>query len=171
MSAADPKEAVERRTDEAFAASAWEDPRADYRGLMRRLREHDAAAFEAAISDYEATVVEPLRDTGIDPVAAWLAYGERLAARVGGGRTVRIDREGRSKDAPDGEPAHGASSRDSAAGSRQPGVTDPPPLLLHLPADETTPAIVVARPRQPSNAQAAAVALLAEGRTALQSES
>lgn len=148
MSAAESKEAVERRTAEAFERSAWQDPRAEYRDLLRRLRGQDGAAFERAVLEYEATVVERLTDPSVDPVAAWLGYGERLAGWLGHGRTMRIDAEGRASEV-------------------EPASTAEPALLLHLPAEESAAAIVVASPRQPSAAQRAAVALLAEGRAAL----
>lgn len=142
------REAVDRRTDEAFARSGWRDPRLDYRDLLRRLKERDETSFRNAVHDYEAEVVERLSDPATDPVAAWLEYGARLAALVGGGRTVAIDRDGRSSEAPGATPGVGT-------------------LLLHLPANAGAGGIVVACPREPSDAQAATIALLAEGKTAL----
>ncbi|HUF11970.1 MAG TPA: hypothetical protein VMN78_02595 [Longimicrobiales bacterium] len=146
MSAVDPKEAADRRTDEAFARSRWADPRGEYRVILRQLRERDEAAFEDAVREYEAAVSARLSDASVDPVPAWLAYGQRLAGRIGGGRTVGIDESGRASDVDD-LPAE-------------------PTLLLHLPAAEGARAIVVARPREPSAAQRATLAVLAEGRTA-----
>ena len=136
------KEALERRTDEAFAGSAWADPRAAYRSLLRRLRENDAGLFESALAEYEARVVSRLQDPTTDPVACWLDYGRRLAALAAGGRCVRVDAEGRSA-ADDGDATE-------------------PVLLLQLPADEGASAIIVAQPREPSPAQRATVALLAD---------
>ena len=141
------KESIERRTDEAFARSAWRDPRADYRGLLRRLREQDAGTFERAVAEYEARVAGRVAQPDADPVAAWLDYGRRLAELAGGGRTVRIDDSGAA--VPD-DPAHPS-----------------PALLIHLPADESAAAIVVAEPREASPAQRATIALLSEGQTAL----
>lgn len=145
MSAAAEREAAERRTAEAFERSAWQDPRSDYRATLRRLREVDATAFESAVRDYETSVVARLGDPDVDPVAAWLQYGERLAGWIGAGRTVRIDANGR------------AEETDS--------IDNEPTLLLHLPSDEAAPAIVVACPREPSAAQRATLALLVEGRS------
>lgn len=147
------KEAIERRTEEAFARSVWQDPRAEYRAMLRRLREQDATAFEGAVREYETIVVARLADRSVDPVEAWLSYGERLAGWVGGGRTVRIDAVGRAIDT---EPP----ATDSADRAPEPAV------LLHLPAVESAPAIVVACPREPSAAQRATLALLVDGRTA-----
>lgn len=147
------KEVIERRTEDAFARSAWQDPRVEYRAMLRRLREQDPAAFESAVRDYESAVVARLADAGVDPVEAWLSYGERLAGVVGGGRLVRIDAAGRALDR--------GSSDEDAAPSR-------PLLLLHLPAAESAPAIVVACPREPTAAQEATLALLVDGRTAVQ---
>lgn len=141
----DAKEAVERRSDEAFAASAWQDPRADYRAMLRQLRERNTPAFEEAVRAYETGVVARLGDGSADPVAAWLGYGRRLASIAGGGRTVRIDEDGR---------AQGLGDDDAPA---------EPALLLQLPADESAPAFVVAAPREPSAAQRATVALLVAG--------
>ena len=141
------KEQIEQRTDAAFEQSPWRDPRADYRMLLRRLRERDTAAFESAVAEYDARVIGPLSDPTVDPVAAWLEYGRKLADIAGGGRLVRIDREGRSE-----------TGAESGA---------EPMLLLHLPADETAAAIVVAEPREPSPAQRAAKLLLAESRQSL----
>lgn len=143
------KESIDRRSEEAFARSAWLDPRVDYRDLLRRLKEADAAAFASAVREYEAAVVERLADPAADPVAAWLGYGERLAAWLGGGRTVEIDAAGRAAEATAGGPGERAT------------------LLLHLPADEGARAIVVGAPREPSDAQRATLALLVEGRAAL----
>ena len=143
----DAKEQIDRRSEEAFARSAWRDPRTDYRAMLRHLRERDAAGFENAVREYDARVATKLaEDASADPVAAWLAYGRRLADLIGGGRTVRVDADGRSE-ADDGG--------------------DAPALLLHLPADESATAIVVAEPREPSPAQRASIALLADRRTAL----
>ena len=144
----DAREAIERRTDAAFAASAWQDPRAEYRALLKRLRERDSTLFEDAVRAYDATVVSRLADDErADPVGAWIEYGRRLAQIAGGGRTVAIDGDGRALDAPS-EPL-------------------PATLLLHLPADEGAPALVVAAPRDASPAQQATVALLAAGAQAL----
>lgn len=144
----DSREAIERRTEDAFARSGWQDPRAPYRALLRRLREIDAAAFEAALAEYDARVVQRLGDEGADAIAAWLDYGARLAELIGGGRIVEIDPDGRSLAVERVDPAR-------------------PTLLLHLPADESAAAIVVALPREASAAQLAAVALLADRRQAL----
>lgn len=147
------KEAVERRTDEAFGRSPWQDPRGNYRAVLRGLRQQDATTFEEAVREYEARIVSRLTDESADPVAAWLGYGCRLAELVGGGRTVRVDDDGRAEALP-AEPF----SAD---------IIDEPALLLHLPADASAAAFVVASPRELSAAQAAAVALLAGGATAL----
>jgi len=141
------KEAVERRTDEAFARSAWADPRAAYRSLLRRLREHDAALFERALGEYEALVVSRLEDPAADPVTCWLDYGRRLADLAAAGRCVRVDAEGRS--------------------AADDGSTTEPALLLQLPADESAAAIVIAQPREASAAQRATVALLSDRQQAL----
>lgn len=141
------KEQIERRTDEAFARSPWRDPRTDYRALLRLLRDQDAARFETAVAEYEARVVARVEDPAVDPVAAWLDYGRRLAELAGQGHTVRVDVDGRA----------------APADAELTG----PALVLHMPSDESAPAIVVAIPRDPSPAQRATAALLADRRTAL----
>lgn len=144
----DMKDAAERATEEAFERSPWRDPRAGYRALLRHLRERDADAFGEAVADYEARVVAPVASGSVDPVRAWLAFGTRLAERLGGGRTVRIDPNGLeigTSDTP----------------------VEPIDLLLHLPADESARALPVAIPREITPAQQATLALLAEGRQAL----
>jgi hypothetical protein len=141
------REMIERRSDEAFAVSGWQDPRAEYRALLRRLKEQAPAAFDSAVHEYEARVASRLGDESVEPVGAWLDYGVRLAELLGGGRTVAVDADGRSAPV-DGSPAE-------------------PTLLLHLPADDTAAALVVAGPREPSAAQHATIALLAERRQAL----
>ncbi len=147
MSDSQAREIVERRSDEAFAASGWQDPRTEYRALLRRLKERDAAAFDHAVREYEARVASRVGDDGVDPLAAWLDYGVRLAELLAGGRTVAVDLAGRSASI-DGLPAE-------------------PTLLLQLPADDAAAALVVAAPREPSPAQQATIALLAERRQAL----
>ncbi|HEX6587680.1 MAG TPA: hypothetical protein VF039_01555 [Longimicrobiales bacterium] len=142
------KEAIERRTDAAFAASVWQDPRAEYRALLKRLREHDSALFEEAVRAYESTVAGRLaEDERADPVGAWIEYGRSLAQLAGGGRIVAIDSDGRATEAPTG----------SLSAT----------LLLQLPTDESVPAFVVAAPRETSAAQRATAALLAAGAQAL----
>lgn len=141
------RDVAERRSADAFARSGWADPRADYRAMLRRLREQSATLFSSAVADYEDAVVGRLSDAEADPVAAWLAYGVRLAGWAAGGRTVRIDAEGRRSDTTGG--------------------FDTPSLLLQLPAEESGRAMVVAAPREPSAAQAATIALLVDGRLAL----
>ena len=143
------KESIEGRTDEAFERSAWRDPRADYRALLRQLREQDAALFESAVVEYETRVAGRLADAAVDPVAAWLDYGRRLAELAGRGRTIRIDETGVSVGDDPADPS--------------------PALLIHLPADEGAAAIVIAEPRDASSAQRATIALLAERRSSLPS--
>lgn len=144
------KRAIDQRTDDAFARSVWQDPRAEYRLLLRRLKEKDAAAFDGAVREYESSVASRLVDPAVDPVRAWLGYGVRLAGWLGaGGRTVEIDADGRA----------------TTLLAAEPGLE--PALLLHLPANEGGRAILVALPRQASPAQRATLALLAEGRLAL----
>ena len=142
----DPRAAIERRTDEAFARSPWADPRALYRSLLRQLKQSDAAAYESAVQVYRAGVEAPLASGSVDPVDAWLAYGRRLVELAAGGRTVSVDADGRMQ-------AEASSAT--------------PALWLHLPADESAAAIVVAQPREPSPAQRATVALLADRLQAL----
>ena len=137
------KDAVERRTEQAFERTGWQDPRAHYRALLRRLKQSETTRYDAAVQAYRSSVEARLQDVNADPVAAWLEYGRRLAELMAGGRAVRIDRDG-------------------VAAADEPGTE--PTLLLQLPADESAPAIVIALPREPSPAQRATVVLLVDGR-------
>lgn len=143
------RDEAERRTEAAFAAGSYRDPRADYRAHLRALRARDVRAFERAVGAYEELVRSIVE--GADPEREWLRYGSRLA-RETPGRTVGVDVEGRA------EPWHEPVGHERAGR---------PHLVLHLPEDGRQPAWPLAVPRSPSAAQAASLALLVEGRQEL----
>ncbi|MDT8436019.1 MAG: hypothetical protein RRA92_04620 [Gemmatimonadota bacterium] len=131
---------ADRRTAEAMAAAGLADPRPALRELLRRLRAEDEAAFREASDRYRDRLVPEVADGGTDPLAAWLAYGRDLAGRLAPGDAVAVDATGRARPA-------------------EPG-TVPGALVLHLPSGGG-PAVVLLRPADPSDAQAAAAELLA----------
>lgn len=141
------REQVEEHTRSAFEGATFEDPRDRYRSFLRTLREHDAAAFERAVVEYEP-LVEAICAGG-DPRTEWLRYGERLAAGLPG-RTVAIDEQGR---AGEWSPGHEDGDR--------------PPLVLHLPDDRGIAPLALAVPRSPAPAQRATLDLLVEGCTSV----
>lgn len=132
------------RADERLKAALEEagvaDPRDAYRARLRVLKERDASAFEEALRYYEDELVPRVADEDGDAVAEWVEYGRRLGELSGAGRTVVIDRSGRSR----------------------PYEAPPPPnrLVLHLPEDDAVPALALVVPRDPSPPQRATYELL-----------
>lgn len=131
---------AEARTDRAFSAGVYEDPRATYRNRLRFLKDSNPRAFETALAWYEDTLV-PAINRGDDPIAAWIAYGRQLGELTAPGVTHAIDAGGRAREA-----AGGANGE----------------LILHLPDDTAAPALALAVPRQLSPAQRACLDLLIE---------
>jgi len=136
----DARTAAEARTDAAFSASPYEDPRPSYRNRMRYLKDNNPRAFEAARAWYEETLV-PAINQGADPVEAWITYGRQLGELTAPGATCAIDASGRARE------YGGAINGD---------------LILHLPTDTAAPALALAVPRQISPAQRASYDLLIE---------
>ena len=139
----DPKARADARLEEALTAASMRDPRPLYRPLLRYLREYQPAAFDRVIRHFDERLVPALAGEA-DPLTTWLEFGLRLAEELGPGRLLGIDPTGR---AVVGEPA-----------------VDSPHLVLFLPDDAATPALVVRYPREASAAQTATVELLVEGR-------
>lgn len=87
--------------DRAFRARldalGLRDVRPLYRGLLKRLREEDTAAYEEAVRRYEEEV-DAAVDGADDPVVPWLRYGAWLAERIAPGRTAAVDAGGRARD-------------------------------------------------------------------------
>jgi hypothetical protein len=110
-----------------------------YRRLLLRLKSQDAAAYEEAVTRYREQV-EAAVDDANDPLAIWVEYGTWLAPRLMPGQLKAIDEDGRATDA--GEPAPLG------------------PLLVHLPDDQKSRALLLAMPAAPSPAQRETAALL-----------
>jgi hypothetical protein len=138
----DPKAEADRQLESALGSAGVRDPRPYFRRVLKHLRERDPDAFARALQHYE-TVLIPAVAGGADPLAAWLDYGLHLAGAMGEGRTVEVDGTGRAREWAAG-----------AAGG----------LVLHLPDDDTAPALVLRYPAPASPAQDATVELLVAGR-------
>lgn len=126
---------AERRLEEALEETGARDPRDFYRRQLLRLKEADTAAYERAVEAYQGTLIPSIADDDADPLVAWTEYGRTLAELVAPGRTVSIDRTGRS----------------------EPYAAPVPPdvLVLHLPSRSADGAELVALPPELSPAQRA----------------
>jgi hypothetical protein len=141
------RQRADARLDGALERAALRDPRPFFRDRLRLLKERDPAAFEEARRYAEEVLLPRVAAEGSDPVAEWFAYGERLSELGGHGRIVSVHPGGRARTlAPPPHPDH---------------------LVLHLPDDARTPALVLLAPRHLSPAQQATYDLLVEGKLAL----
>lgn len=135
------RDIMKARTDEALATGGFADMRPDYRAILRKLRDFDAAAFAEATRRFEEELVPAVADGGADPIAAWVAYGAWLALKLEPGRLLRLDESGLATPAdPDPVPGH---------------------VLLYLPDEARQPAVPIVLPADPSPSQQAALELLA----------
>lgn len=128
--------------EEALPDRGLRDPRPFYRPVLKHLREHDPDAFARALTHFESVLIPALAE-GADPIQGWMDYGLLLAEAVGRGRLLEIDDVGRAR------PGGGAT----VAG-----------LLMYLPDDPSTPALLLRYPTASSPAQDATVELLVAGR-------
>jgi hypothetical protein len=119
--------------------------------LLSELKRQDPSAYDEAVSRFRDSVLPSIARRETDPLTAWLDYGRHLAEKLAPGRTLSLDAHGRSS------PLAGpASWRD---------------LILHVPADARTRAILIGEPPKPTRAQRATVELLVNGRVMLGSGS
>lgn len=139
----DLKTRAEARLDAALTDADQQDPRDHYRGALRTLKQHDPEGFEAALRYFEEDLIPAVAGEA-DAIDAWLDYGLMLARTLGEGRTVELDGTGRAQPVRDVKVASG--------------------LVLHLPDDPATPALVLRCPRTPTRPQQAALELLVHGR-------
>lgn len=140
----DPQKArADARLEAALDGGGVRDPRPLYRPILRLLRERDPQAFERSVRYLEEELV-PAVAADADPLAAWLAYGRRLAAAVGPGRAVDIGPSGRAHTLEEGAAPRG--------------------LLLYLPDDDTLLAFALRYPAPATRSQDAAFELLVDGR-------
>jgi hypothetical protein len=142
---------LQQEADRRFAArlreSGARDPRDFYRELLRRLKARDEAAYGKAVERFRDRVMTPVARDGVDPLEAWTLYGLSLARELHPGRTVVLDRAGRSIPF-EPPPDHGS-------------------LILQLPDERRERAVPVSLPPDPSPAQRAALDLLVEGKVKL----
>ena len=131
----------------ALAESGAVDPRPRYRLLLSELKKQDSSAYERAVARFRDALIPSIARQEVDPLTGWLEFGRYLAEALAPGRVLAFDEEGRSS------PVMGpASSKD---------------LILHVPSDPRTRAILVGEPAQPTRAQRATVDLLVEGKVML----
>lgn len=119
-----------------------EDPRPTYRRLLKRLSGEDREAYREAVRRFEEELVPAVAGGEAEPAAAWTRYGLELAAALADGEARAVDETGRAR------PVEDAS--------------EPPvgPLLLWLPSDGGSPALVLSRPGELSEPQEATLELL-----------
>jgi hypothetical protein len=136
---------MESTLEARLEATKTQDPRPDYRDLLRSLKDSDPDAFTRMRAHYAEHVESALARGDRDPLALWLDYGLALAHAVGGeGEPVVIGADGLSV---------------PLDGSPPPGL-----LTLVLPGRGGLKAIAVAVPSQPSPAQQASLDLLVHGK-------
>ena len=132
---------------EALAETGAADPRPRYRLLLSELKRQDASAYDRAVARFRDQVVPSIARGEVHPLTAWLEFGRHLAEALAPGRTLALDEHGRTSSV-----TGPASWKD---------------LLLHVPADARTRAILVGEPPAPTRAQRAAVDLLVQGKVTL----
>lgn len=144
------QEAAERRLEEAIAEQGARDPREFYRAQLKELREADPQGYQDAVTYYRESLLPAIARDGKEPLAAWTDYGCTLATLRAPGRTVSVDPSGKA------EPY------------QSPQVTGA--LVLHLPDEQRTKAILVALPPHLSQAQRATYEWLVAGRLRLRED-
>lgn len=131
---------ADERFERALRETGARDPRNFFRDQLRDLRARDGEAFQQALTYFNQRLIPAVADDGSDPIAEWLEYGRMLATLSIPGRTVQIDGTGRSRE------------------YARPVPLDA--LVLHLPSNAGTPALVVAIPPKLTPHQRAAFDLL-----------
>lgn len=134
---------AEASYEAALRQSSARDPRQHFRGMLRELKEKDAAAFRRAVEYHDAQLLPAIAGGGEDPLRVWLEYGRLIAELLAPGRTVVVQADGAAGEYP---PAPGGE-----------------PLVLHLPSSAREPARVLGLPAEPSPAQRATLDLLVRG--------
>lgn len=135
---------ADHRLAEALEATGARDPREYYRTQLKELRAEDADGYHEAVAYYRDSLLPAIAREDADPLAEWTEYGRKLASLRAEGRTVAVDRSGRSV---------------ACEGS-----VDPDSLVLHLPNESRVRAILVALPTELSPAQRATYDWLVTGR-------
>ena len=144
--ATDIQEDADARFAAALAESGGRDPRDYYRDRLAELKRSSPEGYAEMVAHYKEVLIPSIVEEETEPIAAWLAFGVRLAEATAPGRTVAVDRRGRSFPfSPPGQPAD---------------------MLLHLPENRRTRAFLVGLPPEPSGAQMATYEWLVLGRRA-----
>ena len=142
----DVTEQADRRLAEALEAAGARDPREFYRARLRELRGANPDGYKAAVAYYNDTLLPSVASGEVDALHAWTEYGRRLAVALAPGETIRIDESGRS---------HAYEGPDTGG------------LILHMPSDSGTKALVVGLPPTLSPAQRATYDVLVAGKQKL----
>ena len=132
-----PKVRAEELTEKAIARAPITDFRPAYRERLRWLKDNQPQAFSIALGHYNDVLVPNIAN-GAEPISEWIEYGKRLAELSGKGKVLRVDETGRADDF----------------------TADIGGLVLYVPDDTAIPALALAVPREPSDAQRATLELL-----------
>lgn len=139
-------EKADRILEEALERVGARDPRDFYRDRLRTLKETNPEGYQAAVEYYRDTLIPSVASGEADPLEAWTEYGRTLAEAVARGRTVSIDGTGQ---------AHPYQGPDADR------------LVLHLPDDRGTKALLVGLPPHLTPAQRATYDVLVAGKQRL----
>lgn len=142
---------ADRLLQEALERHGARDPREYYRGQLRALREENRSGYDEAVTYYRETLLPTVAGGESDPLAAWTAYGQRLALHRAPGRTVTVGEDGVARD----------FELSEALGC----------LVLHVPDEKRDPAMIVALPKELSPAQRATVDFLVQRKRRLETAS
>ena len=141
------KRTAEERFEAAREAAGARDPRGFYRDTLRDLKEVNPAGYDEAVRHFQETLVPSIASGEAEPLEAWREYGRLLAELMGPGRTVAVDESGRA------EPYQSQAPMDR--------------LVLHIPDEKRSRALLVSLPPEPSPAQLATYQLLVKGKQRL----
>ena len=134
---------ADRAHEAALEATGARDPREFYRERLRELKRAAPEEYETAVAYYRETLIPDVASGTREPLEAWTEYGRRLAAALAPGRTVSIDESGLAHEYRNAEIDR---------------------LVLHLPDDRGTRALLVGLPPELTDAQRATYRVLVEGK-------
>jgi len=135
---------ADRLLEEALEMTGARDPREPFREFLRELKDRNPSEYEAAVSEYREEVLRGIAESGADPLVRWLEFGCATVQRLNPGRAIVIDGSGRATP-----------------------YTSPPSwkdLILHIPDDRKSRALLVGSPPEPTAAQNATIQLLVLGK-------
>jgi hypothetical protein len=141
-------QAADRALEAALEETGARDPREFYRERLRELKDANPEGYRDAVAYYREELLPTVAGGDAPALDAWTEYGRRLAEALAPGRTVSIDESGR---------AHGWEG---------PDVTR---LVLHLPKDAASRALLVGLPPELSPAQRATYDVLVAGKQRIRS--